>query len=93
MRRLSGQKISRPYLGLRPSIKHHKSSAFALVRGRARAVAKKLGMTCCKACGSDKHFEVAHIKAISSFPDTTLVSEVNAARKSSSVVSKLPLGV
>lgn len=32
---------------------------------------------CCVICGYDKHYEVAHIKSVSSFDDATLVSEIN----------------
>ena len=58
--------------------RHHKSSAFALVRTRARMIAKKLGLDTCVKCGYDKHVEIAHIKAISSFDMSTLISIVNA---------------
>ena len=58
--------------------KHHKSSAFALVRTRARVVAKKLGFTECVKCGYNKHIEVAHIKPISSFSDDILISVINS---------------
>lgn len=57
--------------------KHHRSSAYALVRLRARAVGKTLGYTKCAACGYDKHVEICHIKSISSFPDDTFISIVN----------------
>ena len=33
---------------------------------------------CCKACGYSLHIEVAHIKAVSSFTDETLIKEINA---------------
>ncbi len=56
--------------------KHHKSSCWALVRSRARAVMKNKTQICTK-CGYDKHVEVAHIKPIQSFELYTLVSEVN----------------
>ncbi len=56
---------------------HHKSSAFALVRSRARAIAKKYELTSCINCGYDKHVEIAHIKPISSFTKDTPVSVVN----------------
>jgi hypothetical protein len=46
---------------------HHRSSAFALVRSRARNVAKQLGLNQCSHCGYDKHVEIAHIKAIKDF--------------------------
>lgn len=58
--------------------KHHKSSAFSLVRRRARTIAKHQGWKACSKCGYDKHIEICHIKSISSFPETALVSEVNA---------------
>ena len=32
----------------------------------------------CACCGYDKHFEVAHIKAVSSFDKNVLLSEINA---------------
>lgn len=56
---------------------HHKSSAFALVRTRARAVAKRLGLTRCKICSYDKHVEICHITQISSFPVHTKISVIN----------------
>lgn len=59
---------------------HHKSSAFALVRENARRVGRKIGFIKCINCGYDKHFEVCHIKAISSFPLDTLVSEINNSK-------------
>lgn len=56
---------------------HHKSSAFALVRSRARRVAELLGWTTCSFCGYDKHVEVSHRKAISTFSEDTLLSTIN----------------
>jgi hypothetical protein len=56
---------------------HHKSSAFALIRTRARAIAKTLGWKSCKRCGYDKHIEICHIKAIKDFSPDALVSEIN----------------
>ena len=58
--------------------KHHKSSAYALVRSRARAIAKELGLDKCQVCGYNKHVEIAHKKAISTFKDSTLVSTINS---------------
>ena len=58
--------------------KHHKSSAFSLVRTRARAIGKKLGFTKCLKCGYNKHIEIAHIKPISSFSDDIMISEINS---------------
>ena len=57
--------------------KHHKSSAFALIRTRARSVTKDRPQTCVN-CGYDKHVEVCHIKPISSYSLDTLVSIVNS---------------
>ena len=56
----------------------HKSSAFALVRSRARTVIKSLNITKCQKCGYSKHVEVCHRKPISSYPLDTLVSVINA---------------
>lgn len=58
--------------------KHHKSSAFALVRSRARSVLKQAHRNTCEHCGYDKHVEACHIKAISSFPLSTRLSIVNS---------------
>ena len=32
----------------------------------------------CIICGYNKHIEVAHIKAVSEFDDSALISEINA---------------
>tara|TARA_Y100000356_G_scaffold127862_1_gene127174 strand:- start:367 stop:870 length:504 start_codon:yes stop_codon:yes gene_type:complete len=58
--------------------RHHKSSAFGLVRHRARAIAKKLGWNSCCKCGYSKHIEIAHIKPVSSFPLNTKLKIVNS---------------
>jgi hypothetical protein len=58
--------------------KHHRSSAFALIRTRARAYAKKLGLDSCEKCGYNKHIEIAHIKGISTFEGDTLISLINS---------------
>ena len=67
-------------LTLREAIyeKHHRSSAYALVRTRARTIAKKLGLDKCQKCGYNKHVEIAHKKSISSFDDSTLISLINS---------------
>lgn len=57
--------------------KHHQSSAYALVRSRARTTAKKQGWKSCIKCGYDKHIEVAHIKPISEFKKTDTLSIIN----------------
>ena len=59
--------------------KHHKSSAFALVRSRARTKMKQAGLLyCCMNCGYDKHVEVCHITPISAFSEDTMISEINS---------------
>lgn len=56
---------------------HHKSSAYAKVRSRARTIAKKEGWTSCCECGYNKHVEIAHIKPISEFELSTKLSVIN----------------
>lgn len=56
--------------------KHHRSSAFALVRSRARLVIKGREKVCAH-CGYSKHVEVCHIKAISDYPLETKLSIIN----------------
>lgn len=58
--------------------KHHRSNAFTLIRSRARQIGKQQDWKACLVCGYDKHFEIAHIKDIGSFPDDTRISEINA---------------
>lgn len=55
----------------------HRSNAFGVIRGRARNVAKKLGMNSCKICGYNKHIEIAHLKSIASFNEDEKISVVN----------------
>lgn len=57
---------------------HHKSSAFAFIRTRARAIARKLNWTTCIQCGYSKHVEIAHKMPISSFSKDTKLSIVNS---------------
>lgn len=57
--------------------RHHKSSAYAFVRTRARAIAKKLGWKSCRNCEYDKHIEICHIKPISDFPYDSMLSDIN----------------
>ena len=57
--------------------KHHRSSAYALIRSRARAIAKKIGLTKCMKCGYDLHVEIAHIKRISDFTEDTFINVIN----------------
>lgn len=54
--------------------RHHRSSAYALIRSRARSVVKPKP---CYNCGYEKHTEVCHIKAISDFDENTKLSVIN----------------
>lgn len=56
--------------------KHHRSSAFALVRSRARGIINEREHRCVN-CGYDKHVEVCHIKPIRDFSLSTKLSEIN----------------
>lgn len=58
--------------------KHHRSSAFALVRARARSSKKALEIKCCEKCGWQHHVEVCHKRPIADYPLTSLLSEINA---------------
>ena len=55
----------------------HKSSAFALVRSRARGVGKELKLTKCQKCNYSRHIEICHIKPICEFDENTLLSVIN----------------
>lgn len=55
---------------------HHKSSAYALVRTRARAVMKG-DPRVCNTCSYSVHVEVCHIRPIKAFPLTARLSEIN----------------
>ena len=57
--------------------KHHKSSAYALIRSRARASVKNEPQIC-EFCSYDKHVEVCHIKAIGDFPLAATISQINS---------------
>lgn len=56
---------------------HHRSSAYARIRSRARNTQKAKLIKNCEKCGYDKHVEVCHIKPISKFPMTTRISKIN----------------
>lgn len=47
------------------------------ISGHARSKAK-VEDAACEACGYSKHAEVAHIKAVSDFPSTATLAEINA---------------
>jgi len=56
----------------------HPSWVHAHIRNFARSWLKHLKTLPCASCGYDKHVELAHIKALSSFPDSALLGEVNS---------------
>ena len=48
------------------------------IRNLARKIYRKSTKPkCCIICGYDKHFEVCHVRPISSFPDTAKISQIN----------------
>ena len=55
--------------------KYHRSSAFALVRSRARTI---LPHQPCQKCGYTSHTEVCHIKPIAEFDVNAKLSVINA---------------
>lgn len=53
-------------------------SARSDIRKNAEKIFKQSGNDLkCAICGYDKHIEIAHIKAVSEFSDTSLISEIN----------------
>lgn len=79
------KKVARFRIGYDISLKDavykysHKSSAFSLIRARARSVVKYNGIPLiCKNCGYSKHVEVCHIKPVSSFSEDTYLSIINS---------------
>lgn len=57
----------------------HASWKHSHVRVHARSLHKQLAKSPCAKCGYDKHVELAHIKEVSSFPETATLREVNGA--------------
>lgn len=55
----------------------HPSWVHAHVRNYCRSWNKDLTKLPCHSCGYDKHVELCHKRPVSSFPDETLLSEVN----------------
>ena len=58
----------------------HKSWQFSHIRSLCRSWLKHLTKLPCYNCGYKKHVELCHIKPITSFPDTALLSEVNSEK-------------
>lgn len=57
---------------------NHSTAAYSYIRMHGRSVICKNQKLPCTNCGYDKHTEVCHIKAISTFPDTARLSEINS---------------
>ena len=57
--------------------KLHPSSKFAHIRNHGRTQHHDLLQNPCYSCGYSKHVELCHIKALSSFPLTATIAEVN----------------
>ena len=55
----------------------HASWANSHVRAFNRSWNKELTKRPCQNCGYNKHVELAHIKAVSTFPNEALLSEIN----------------
>jgi predicted RNA-binding Zn-ribbon protein involved in translation (DUF1610 family) len=82
-------RISRAKIELRPlSYYHsresvadkHPSWANSHIRALNRHWNQDLTKKPCARCGYDKHVELCHIQAITSFPETALLGEVNSPR-------------
>lgn len=64
---------------LKPSVvDKHPSWVHSHVRLFARSWLKHLTKQQCRHCGYNKHIELAHIKGVSSFEDSALLSEINS---------------
>jgi hypothetical protein len=64
-----------------PSVMNkHPSWLHAHVRGFARSWLKHLTTQPCRHCGYDKHVELAHITAVSSYHDDVLLSDINSEK-------------
>lgn len=56
-----------------------KGAKYSAINGNARNIMKHLQIDkVCKNCGYNKHVEVCHIKAVSSFEDDDLVNDINS---------------
>lgn len=75
----SRRELTLGYIKNGPAVKgRHPSWRWAQVREFARRWNKPLLELPCANCGYSKHVELAHIRAISSFPETATLGEVNA---------------
>ncbi len=56
----------------------YKSARWNVIRSLARRLLISLGRVKCEHCGWDKFFEACHIKPVSSFDESSKLSEVNS---------------
>lgn len=56
------------------------SNKYAKIRANCESVNKNLKQQSCIKCGYDKHVHLCHVKAIASFTQNTLISEINSAK-------------
>lgn len=63
----------------REAIKRKGANRYDLIRqwSRKKILDSNIELKC-EECGYDKHVEVAHIKSISSFPEDSMISEINS---------------
>lgn len=55
----------------------HRQNEYVYVREQSRRIALANGMNKCEVCGYDKFVEIAHKRAVASYPDEALISEIN----------------
>ena len=53
-------------------------NTYTLIRSRARSLYRRNGKQTCAVCPYDRHYEVAHVKAISDWNDTSTLAEINS---------------
>lgn len=56
----------------------HRQNVYTYIREQSKRIMKKLGIKSCFICGYNKHVEACHKTTISSYPDNTLISEINS---------------
>lgn len=64
--------------GLLSKRKNYQSYRSAIRKGAEKIFSESGNEMKCAVCGYSKHVEIAHKKAVSEFPDSTLISEINS---------------
>jgi predicted restriction endonuclease len=67
MTKLELKKIRTGYQSYRSAIRRHAQCIFT----------SSNNIKSCAKCGYDRHIEIAHIRPVSSFPDTSIIGEIN----------------